>query len=609
MLAPETRVMLTDALRPPDGYRVDVAVATTYSLDLTALLLAPLSFALFDHVDGDDLTAVDPIRLLEAVRRHSEHTTVFCQAGAIAVPTAYRSILTFVEECVREVMPPTEGRVFHPKIWALRFANSSGDYRHRFVCLSRNLTFDRSWDTALRLDEDPDTDSIVDPTPLSDFLMALSELSTRPLDDPRREQIESLASSVRTARLVPPAPFTEVALLPLGLGQPQWPFPKEADKLLAISPFVDKTTSRRLGACTENRLLISRAETLDRLGGEAVRGWASQTLQRLVEVELGDEPEEAPASVNEWQRAPEGLHAKTFVLDLGQSALVVTGSANMTSAAWGGGNVEFDVVMTGPRKTCGVAATLDGTPDAPGLSRMLEDYEPTDTEGVDDAAQETSWALELFHQQLAASRPELHVTRLDDDRVALTLQIEVPDGAPGETLIWPVSLPRDTQGVRLTDRCEWAAISPRHVTPFIAVETTAGEGDARATRRCVVEASLHGEVDQRRRDAVAEVLRNKDDVLRYLVFLLGDPSYSALFEQMTGAGEGAFSGWGVTGTRHEVALFEPLVRATGRDANALARVASLVSELKQLPNGDELVPEGFGELWDVVWQVHQEAQS
>ena len=56
----------------------------------------------------------------------------------------------------------------------------------------------------------------------------------------------------------------------------------------------------------------------------------------------------------------------------------------------------------------------------------------------------------------------------------------------------------------------------------------------------------------------------------------------------------------------DVALFEPLVRATGRDQDALARVASLVDELRELPNGDELVPDGFENLWDVIWQVHQE---
>ena len=85
-LTPETRVLLTDALRPPAGYRVEAAVGTTYSLNLTALLLAPLSFALFDQGNADEIGAVDPIRLLEAVRRYADHTTVFCQAGGIHVP-------------------------------------------------------------------------------------------------------------------------------------------------------------------------------------------------------------------------------------------------------------------------------------------------------------------------------------------------------------------------------------------------------------------------------------------------------------------------------------------------------------------------------------------
>ena len=46
-------------------------MGTTYSLDLTALLLAPLSFALFDESASDDVTSVDPIRLLEAVRAYA----------------------------------------------------------------------------------------------------------------------------------------------------------------------------------------------------------------------------------------------------------------------------------------------------------------------------------------------------------------------------------------------------------------------------------------------------------------------------------------------------------------------------------------------------------
>lgn len=607
MLAPETRVLLTDALRPPDGYRVDVAVATSYSLDLTALLLAPLSFALFDQVDEGNLERVDPIRLLEAVRRHSEHTTVFCQAGAIAVPSNYRSILSFVEDSVREVMPPSENRVFHPKIWALRFVNRTGEHLHRFICLSRNLTIDRSWDTALRLDEQPDTQVAVDTAPISSFLEALPSLGVRKLDDERAEQLRSLADTFSAAQLAPPPPFTSVELLPLGIADPTWPFPADAERVLAISPFLDKTELRRLAGSSHNRVIVSRPETLDRLGSAAMQGWQSQTLQRLVEVEIGDDVGTAPSALNEWERAREGLHAKTFVLDVGSDALVVAGSANLTGAAWNG-NVEFGAVLRGPVKDVGVAAVLDGTADAPGLARMLEDYVPATAEGVDDAAQETSWTLELFHQRLAASLPELHITRLDDERVGMRLALHVEGEMPGETVLWPASLPRDTHCTSLRDGAEWSPLSLRNVTPFLAVETVAGEGEARAVRRCVIEASLVGDTAERRRDAVAEILRSKDDVLRYLMFLLGDPSYAALLEQLTGD-DAVRGSWGDGATRMDAALFEPLVRATGRDTDALARVASLVGELRELRDGQHLVPEGFQELWDVVWEVHQEAQS
>ena len=148
-LTPETRVLLTDALRPPAGYRVETAVGTTYSLNLTALLLAPLSFALFDQGNAEEIGAVDPIRLLEAVRRYADHTTVFCQAGGIHLPSNYRSILTFVEDSVHEVMSFHEGAIFHPKIWAIRFIDQGGNRIHRVIILSRNMTLDRSWDTAL----------------------------------------------------------------------------------------------------------------------------------------------------------------------------------------------------------------------------------------------------------------------------------------------------------------------------------------------------------------------------------------------------------------------------------------------------------------------------
>ena len=48
MLAPDHRKTLIDSLRPPSGFRLDAAVGTTYSLNLTTLLVVPAAYALFD---------------------------------------------------------------------------------------------------------------------------------------------------------------------------------------------------------------------------------------------------------------------------------------------------------------------------------------------------------------------------------------------------------------------------------------------------------------------------------------------------------------------------------------------------------------------------------
>jgi len=608
-LTPETRVLLTDALRPPAGYRVEIAVGTTYSLNLTALLLAPLSFALFDQADSDHLGTVDPIRVLEAVGRHAEHTTVFCQAGGIHVPSNYRSILTLVEECVLEVMPVHEGSIFHPKVWALRFVDQDGHRLHRLLILSRNMTLDRSWDTALVLDEAED--GVIAAGPAADFIRRLPGLAIRPVDDHRVTEVNELADSLSRARLAAPSPFTEGELLPIGLSDDRvWPFPEQARRLLAISPFLTKSAVRALAQLTSERTLVSRAESLDLIGSQLLKGWNINVLQRLAEIDAGDDITEPAKAITEFQGTNEGLHAKTFVLDFhGSRSMIVTGSANLTGETWGG-NVEFDAVLAGPTWACGVEAVLNGSPEAPGLSRLLEAYSVSDEAGASDAAIETSYTLERFHQQLAVTLPNLHVTTLDEDRVEATLTLTVPSDPPGITRIWLASLPSDIHGQALGEALAWT-VAPINVTPFIAVETTAGEGVAKVIRRCVLKATLSGAVDGRRHDAVFSILRSKEDVLRYLVFLLGDPSYDALLAEWVHVDPArpapVVRPW--PPATPDVALFEPLVRATGRDEDALARVASLVEELRELPNGAELVPDGFDKLWDVVWQVHRERLS
>ena len=603
-LTPEARVLLTDALRPPAGMGIDVAVGTTYSLDLTALLLAPLSFALEDRLAGSDLDQADPVRLLEAVRRYADRTTVFCQAGGIHVPPNYRSILLFVEDSVREVVAPHAGSIFHPKVWVLRFADESGTHLlHRIVVLSRNLTFDRSWDTALVLDEV--ADGTIDAAPMADFVEALPALGLRELAADRVAQISSLASTLRETSLAAPTPFTAGELLPIGIGSGTvWPFPVQAQRLLAISPFLTRGGVGALASLTSRRTLVSRQESLDLIGADALAGWDTNVLQRLAEVEAGEDVGEAEPAGFEFGGAREGLHAKTFVVDLGDGeSEVVTGSANLTSARWGG-NVEFDVLLRGPTHSCGVNQVLSGTHEAPGLIRMLEPASAARPDGIDDAQIATTYEIEEFHRAVAEARLSAHVVTIDDDRVEMTLSAMETQGAPGASVAWPISIGRDGHARPLDSKASWT-IATENVTPFIALETTAGTGEARVTRRCVIKAALTGDVADRRRNAVASVLKSQRDVLRYLIFLLGDPAYDALLAELSGADSVAWGG-GARGSNDDVALFEPLVRAVGRDDAALARIAGAMAELRQASGAVDLMPEGFDELWDVVWSVHQE---
>src|SRR4051812_39780950 len=72
MLDPQTRDLLTEHLRPPDAYQLDYAVGTTFSLDLLALLVTPLSFALFDWEDESGQPTADITAIMQALRNYAD---------------------------------------------------------------------------------------------------------------------------------------------------------------------------------------------------------------------------------------------------------------------------------------------------------------------------------------------------------------------------------------------------------------------------------------------------------------------------------------------------------------------------------------------------------
>lgn len=615
MLDPGIQTVLGSALRPPAGMQVDEAVATTYSLNLTAMLLAPLTFAL---AEPDTASAVDadPLRLLDAVQRHIRHTTVFVQAGGIGVPTSHSRIHTFLEGSVIQVEPPHPEGLFHPKVWAIRFTGDDGASHHRLLIGSRNLTLDESWDTLLVLDESPVGQ--VDGAPAADFLAALPGMAVTEMASSRQAAVMDLASTVGAARFSAPEPFIRGDLLPLGLAGvgSDWPFPapSRTRRTLAMSPFLTPGILRRIRGGHDS-VLLSRPEQLDLLG-EHVYDWSCRVLHD--ELVAGLSPvsgttvaEKGDASTEdhdtETALRTSGLHAKTVVVDLigaKERSLVVTGSANLTDAAWER-NVEFGAVLQGRTRDVGVEATLSATGGGVGLDDVLVVYEPAPPAPEQEAQIANSFALEAFHREVATALPTLSVRAEGEDQVTACLGVELPPPPEGSTTTArPLTLPAETRSP-LLDGMTWT-LAPRNVTPFLVLESTVGAGDARVTRRCMVVLRLTGDLVDRQRAYLEEVLDSEHSVLRYLALLLGLGEASTtgldLPEGMAERLE-TFEDGEPSGTWEDVVLFEPLLRSSTGDVDALASVAHQVARLRSSEKVRALIPQEFEQMWDTVLGV------
>ena len=115
MLLPDARKTAFELIRPPSGYRLDFAVLTTYTLDLEALLVLPLS--VLAHPDGglEELLA-DPLGLHQAIREAGERVHAFVDETGIGIPRRARPLYSMLESSVHAVRAP-HGGAFHPKVW------------------------------------------------------------------------------------------------------------------------------------------------------------------------------------------------------------------------------------------------------------------------------------------------------------------------------------------------------------------------------------------------------------------------------------------------------------------------------------------------------------
>lgn len=586
MLAPDARALLLEQLAPLPGTRFDAAVATTFTLDLTATLLPALSFTGFHLAGGTS----DPIATLESIRNTANRIDVFCQAGAIGVPAQAPDLLAFLEPMIHPVRAPVGG-LFHPKLWFVRYVDESGTPSYRLLVLSRNLTLDSSWDIVVRLDSQSiSSTSNAAGAALAELLASLPERSTNPASagrNARFERVQALAEEARRVVWEPPSGAESVHLHYLDKGRDS-SLDFRGVRHLVVSPFLDAGGLRRVRAAGPIDIL-SRVEELEKLDPESLERLNARVLDDLAVSQAVDNT-----------RLGGHMHAKMYVVEQRTNwskAHVFLGSANATTAAFST-NTEFMVEIRGPKKKFGIDQFFgaEGT-----FIEVTEPYAPTGQAGAepDDLAQ-----LELekgvrrlaglgFTAEVVASKPDSgHDLRLKSGG--------------------PFSLePGWTAMVELLTLTDFAApvqpgtaldaiapgVATKDVTPFLVIRVHSPIG---LTASTVVVAELINAPSDRLDVILASQIDSPEKFLRFLFFLLslGNPAALAALasEGADPEGNGAKSPFGHGGS----GVLELVLGAIASNPSSLRDLDALVTRLGATDEGQRALPDGFQEFWAVV---------
>jgi hypothetical protein len=592
----------TDLLRPPDGWRAEHAILTTYSADLVVIVTALLALTGSDLDHRRTGSRVELVKAIDALRGR---VRVLAQRGRVTIPNTQQPILKLLDKFLLTVETDENVRSWHPKVALVRHQNIDNEFDRQWrVWLgSRNLTRAMNWEAGLVLVSRSDGHGVrvAGLAELGAALAGRANLPTLPAAD----VIAELAAL--TWECPPGSEVQNVRLMGPGLGEG---LPKplaDVERVFVVSPFLDAKTVRAVagwGNVETRRTLVSTALALQRLRQKdetVFSGYGPPLVLPLPDLpgegaELLDEAMPAATETAESEEVPPaGLHAKLLFAASRSRRQLWLGSANATDRGWEGRNFEAVAELLIARDAAEaiedfVASCEPFTPNA--LSPAVD----KDEEALEDARKIlcSQWSL---RQRVGEDETEVvasSTSPLQDP----TIRLEVAALGGGAWHLWP----RDKDSILLS------GVRRRQRGDFMQVRVSRGD------RMC---AWLHVAPcepppdEDRDRALIAEYL----DPHTFLVWLR-----SVLADRPANAAGGDWDadpdapGGGDGGGRSVPAVdliptLEEILRAWARDSSAFAsadeKVRSYLHEIERHARehnsvADVEMLEGFRRTWETL---------
>lgn len=468
--------------------------------------------------------------------------------------------------------------------------------------MSRNLTFDRSWDLAFYVNGSLSKRSYRSNQPLVDFASHLFKKK-------RIKGASTLLDEIPRIKFEDIDGFDSLNFHPIGFDSFQtYKNPLEQskfEKLLIISPFVDWTTLKNLHQNSPaEKILISREEELQKIPAKLFKGYEPYFLtRRVVEGEALEDLDEAGFEPQKQQ-----LHAKLFIGEKEGSYHWFLGSANCTDPAFTR-NTEFmiELISKNPKNSPDHIKNILINPEDD--TAIFEKYEPEDfPEGGE--SENIRQELRKLEYQLINSVFGGKVTQrkstLNYD-LTVTVNLEKKQWNKHITVkIAPLNFDTNTQSVRQNRKNDllFQNLSETELSKFLVVRISyEGENDISFLMKMQIKLP-----EGRKGKILKSLISSRDNFFQYLnFFLLENPYLEDNTLDLGRKNNGNDNGYAVRGSNTDLPIFEHLLIAASRNPQKLKAVDRLVQRLKDDDQNTAkivpIVPDEFYDFWNVFKKV------
>lgn len=595
------RLFYGDLLSPPPGFTLEQAIGTTYSLDLSTLLSIPMALHFSEHPEINLEQGIIPI--LEAIQRTSRKLAVFCQKGQIKMPESKHKLYTWLEPIVREVnLGPHSS--FHPKIWVLRFTSEQEKPRYRCIVTSRNLTYDQSGDLVLSMDgqvsDKGRQKNRKKNKPLVDFLKHL-------VKGQEEEKYAAFLDDLAITAFTPEWPVEDFEFWPMGIPGYENPLDESlwGQEGVVISPFLSEYALEKVKSSCSNLTLISRQEELQQLPAELLDGISCYHHKSdYVDGHLLAD-DEAPDESTSRNLSNQDIHAKLYCFKQGWDSHIWLGSANCTSRAFQGKNVEFLIRIQGKNSRIGPKHIVKGLKleDEDGFFVKYEPQPPLPPNQYEKIEKQ----LEAIHQQIIAGTITGRVEPAEDGLFTIRVQLGM-NGLPWwreEFSVRFCLLFHEQQTLALSGNGEQELIARNvketELTQWLLV--TIVHSELEREKRFATKVELANLPAGRDEKILGEFINSPDKFFQYIRFLLADNYWDA-FGEMEKAMDAKGSSFDRKGYSDEdYPLLESMMYSLAHNPETLKNLEYFIDTLKRNERFREVIPEQFLSLWDTFQNV------